>query len=171
MPAVKPPLKSRSKAKSPSAGTTGTPTSTRIAVRDSDIHGLGVFAITRISAGTPIGRYDGRRYTPKQAARRDWDQAVTYVFGVSDGSLIDGAEGGNATRHINHCCAPNCVAFEVAGDDGTLWIEIEALKTITRGAELLLDYSLNVEHAVAADYPCQCGAVQCRGTLIAAVAP
>jgi SET domain-containing protein len=158
MPAAKPKLDTA----------TSTPTSTRIAVRSSGIHGLGVFATARIATGTPIGRYEGRRYTAKQAARRSWDQAVTYVFGVSDGSLIDGADGGNATRHINHSCAPNCVAYEVQGDDGMVWIEIEALKTIASGAELLLDYSLNVDQATPDDYPCRCGARLCRGTLIAA---
>ena len=141
-------------------------TFTHIAVRDSGIHGLGVFANRHIAAGQPIGRYDGRRYTAQEAATRDWNQAVTYVFGVSDGCVIDGAQGGNATRHINHSCAPNCVAYEVQGDDGTLRIEIEALLAISSGSELLLDYGLSVEEAVPDDYPCRCGAMQCRGTLM-----
>ena len=150
--------------------TTSPTTSSRIAVRHSGIHGLGVFATARIAAGMPIGHYEGRRYTANEAATRDWDQALTYVFGVSDGSLIDGAEGGNATRHINHSCAPNCVAYEVPGADDLLRIEIEALKAIAAGAELVLDYSLNVEQALSKDYPCHCGAPLCRGTLIASEA-
>ena len=145
-------------------------TDTHIAVRDSGIHGLGVFANRRIAAGKAIGRYDGRRYSAQEAATRDWNQAVTYVFGVSDGSVIDGAQGGNATRHINHSCAPNCVAYEITGGDGKLCIEIEALMAISSGAELLLDYALSVEEAVPDDYPCRCGALQCRGTLIGAAA-
>ena len=164
MPASKPKLDSAAPAPTPA------PTSARIAVRSSGIHGLGVFASARIAVGTSIGRYEGRRYTAKQAARRSWDQAVTYVFGVSDGTLIDGAQGGNATRHINHSCAPNCVAYEVLGNDGTVWIVIEALTPISSGTELLLDYSLNVEQAAPDDNPCRCGAEQCRGTLIAAAA-
>ncbi len=147
--------------------TTSPTTSSRIAVRHSGIHGLGVFATARLAAGMLIGDYEGRRYSANEAATRDWDHALTYVFGVSDGSLIDGAEGGNATRHINHSCMPNCVAYEVPGADGMLRIEIEALKAIAAGAELLLDYSLNVEQALPQDYPCHCGARQCRGTLIA----
>ena len=172
MPASKPKLDSAAPApaSAPTTAPASAPTSARIAVRSSGIHGLGVFASARIAVGTSIGRYEGRRYTAKQAARRSWDQAVTYVFGVSDGTLIDGAQGGNATRHINHSCAPNCVAYEVLGNDGTVWIVIEALTRISSGTELLLDYSLNVEQAAPDDYPCRCGAERCRGTLIAAAA-
>jgi SET domain-containing protein len=35
---------------------------------------------------------------------------VTYLFALSDGATIDGSDGGNATRYINHSCRPNCVA-------------------------------------------------------------
>jgi SET domain-containing protein len=139
-------------------------------VRHSTIHGHGVFATAAIPRGRFIGRFAGRRYSPEQAAAldwSDWDEALTYLFGLADGSVIDGGEGGNATRHLNHSCAPNCQAFETLGEDGLSAVEIETLKAIAPGAELLLDYALQLEGAEAGDFPCRCGARRCRGSLLA----
>lgn len=137
-------------------------------VRTSSIHGSGVFACRRLVAGSLIGRYEGRRYSAAQVRARDWDHRLTYVFGLSDGSVIDGSDGGNATRLINHSCAPNCVAYEVEDDSGQLHVEIEVLRPIGRGQELFLDYSLGVAEADPADFGCHCGATLCRGTMLAA---
>jgi uncharacterized protein len=138
-----------------------------VEVRHSLVHGHGVFATRVIPAGLVIGRYTGRRYGPSQVQEHDWDHAVTHVFGLSDGSVIDGADGGNATRYINHSCAPNCVAYEIESDNGELTVEIEALCRIPRGGELFLDYGLDVGDNSPGDYPCCCGVLHCRGTLAA----
>jgi SET domain-containing protein len=140
---------------------------TAVEVRHSVVHGHGVFAIRFIAAGTVIGRYTGRRYEPDQVHEHDWDHDVTHVFGLSDGSVIDGADGGNATRYINHSCAPNCVAYEIEGKSGELHIEIEALSGIRSGTELFLDYGLDVGDNDPANYPCRCGVRRCRGTMAA----
>ncbi len=138
-----------------------------VEVRHSVIHGHGVFATRAIEGGGVIGRYTGRRYTADQVREHDWDHGVTYAFGLSDGSVIDGADGGNATRYINHSCRPNCVAYEIEGDDGELRVQIEALCRVSSGAELFLDYGLDVGGNDPADYPCRCGVRRCRGTLVA----
>lgn len=140
-------------------------TDTLIDIRHSGIHGLGAFAAARLEAGQRIGRYDGRRY--EDEGGRDWDHALTYVFGLSDGSFIDGSEGGNATRHLNHSCEPNCVAYEIEDDEGTPQIVIEALRAIEPGEELFIDYALDVgDDADPGQYPCRCGAPRCRGTML-----
>jgi uncharacterized protein len=136
------------------------------AVRISPIHGRGLFALRNIAAEQQIGVYEGRRYASE--ADRDWDHALTYVFGLSDGTVIDGSEGGNDSRHINHSCEPNCAAYEIEHDDGTLAIVIETLRPIQRGEELLLDYALDVGPEDRSDYPCACGTPKCRGTMVAA---
>ncbi len=140
-----------------------------IEARNSPIHGIGAFAAKDLKAGQRIGQYEGRRYTARQAAARDWDHALTYVFGLSDGSIIDAAEGGNPTRHLNHSCAPNCEAQEETGPRGRLQIVFYALRDLKAGEELFLDYCLMVEEPQAAGdhYRCVCGAAQCRGTLLA----
>lgn len=139
-----------------------------IDVRTSAIHGSGAFATRALKPEEVIGRYTGKVYPAAAVSERDWDHAVTFVFGLSDGSVIDGAEGGNATRHINHSCSPNCVAFEVESPGGEPWIVIEALRPIEAGEELLLDYGLDVSADSQEDFTCDCGSSQCRGTLIGA---
>jgi len=142
------------------------PVSDRIEVRLSDIHGHGVFALAPLPAGTLIGRYAGRRYTGKQAAARDWATDVTYAFGLSDGTLIDGGDRGNATRHLNHSCRPNCEAQETE-EGGKLHVDIVTLRRIRTGEELFIDYGLQIQDGTAADYPCRCGTRRCRGTMVA----
>ena len=138
-----------------------------IEVRVSPIHGTGAFASRSLKPGQVIGCYAGRRYSAEEVGLREWDHAVTFVFGLSDGSVLDGAEGGNATRHINHSCAPNCVAYEIESEDGPNWIQIETLGKIAAGEELFLDYGLAVEGSLPEDFPCRCGAAACRGSLVA----
>lgn len=139
-----------------------------IKIQHSPIHGTGVFATVDLAPGQHIGTYQGRRYTARQAARRDWDHALTYVFGLSDGSLIDASEGGNETRHLNHSCEPNCEAQEETGPRGRLLISFYALKPVKAGAELFIDYGLIVEEPESdAAYRCACGSRLCRGTMLA----
>ena len=142
-----------------------------IEVRTSVIHGSGAFATRALEPEELIGRYTGKVYAAAAVSERDWDHAVTFVFGLSDGSVIDGAQGGNATRHINHSCSPNCVAFEVESNPGELRIVIEAMRRIEAGEELFLDYSLDAEVDSPEDFACSCGSAQCRGTLLGAQTP
>lgn len=137
-----------------------------VAVRDSGIHGSGVFAVKSLRPGTLIGYYDGKRYVASEIEQHAWNHELTHVFGLSDGSVIDGADGGNETRFINHSCSPNCVAYEVERR-GRAEIRIEVLHRIAEHAELFLDYSLSVGDNDAMDYACACGTPLCRGTLVA----
>ena len=113
-----------------------------------------------------IGIYTGRRYTSEEVSARKWNPRVTYVFGLSDGGLIDASEGGNETRFINHACEPNCVAYEVEHAVGPA-IEIRARRAITIGEELSLDYALDIADNDPTEYECQCTSQRCRGTMLA----
>ena len=137
-----------------------------VEVRQSGVHGHGVFAVRALRARQKIGTYTGRRYAPDQE-HESWDQQLTYLFGLSDGSMIDGAQGGNATRHINHSCEPNVEAIEDRDDAGHLVIVIRAMRRIQPSEELFLDYALDVGGEDPAEYPCRCGSTRCRGTLLA----
>lgn len=139
-------------------------------VRASGVHGLGVFATRRFEPGEPIARYAGRRLSREDAASGRWDHRLTYLFALSDGGMIDGAEGGNASRHINHACMPNCVAYEVDDDEGQPQVEIEALTAIAPGDEVFLDYQLSAEPGDRADYACRCTSPACRGTMLGTAA-
>jgi SET domain-containing protein len=146
------------------------PTAEPVEVRHSPVHGHGAFATRSLPRGFRIGVYAGRRYAPGVVAEQDWDNTLTYVFGLSDGSYIDGGEGGNATRHLNHSCAPNCTAVEVTQDDGKLDIVIETARRVRAGEELFLDYSLDIGEEDPLTYPCRCGSRGCRGTMAGAAA-
>jgi len=137
-----------------------------VEVRRSGVHGYGVFAVRTVRAGQQIGTYAGRRYAAG-VSHPAWDDQLTYLFGLSDGSMIDGAQGGNATRHLNHACAPNVEAVESYDAADELVLDIQAIRDIAGGDELFLDYSLDIDGQDPAEYPCQCGAPKCRGTLAA----
>jgi SET domain-containing protein len=142
-----------------------------IEVRASPIHGRGVYARCRLLQGTCIGVYEGRRYTAAGLLKVDWrarDDGMTYLFNLSDGTTIDGGDGGNATRFLNHACEPNCEAVEKTGEDGRLQLQLVTLRTLPAGTELFLDYALTIDESESPeDYPCQCGLLGCRGTMAA----
>ncbi|WP_061171263.1 SET domain-containing protein [Caballeronia hypogeia] len=141
----------------------------RIAVRDSPIHGRGVFATAAIFVGDSILEYKGEIISAKEAQRRyersTAEDGHTFFFGLDDGRMIDGAQGGNSARWINHSCAPNCEADQ-EGDR----IFIRATRKIEEGAEIFIDYALDVEGrrtaALKRLYACRCGARRCRGTML-----
>ena len=138
-----------------------------VEVRRSAVHGDGVFALRGLPPGLLVGIYEGRRYAPEEARGMAFDGALTYLFVLSDGTLIDATDGGNATRHINHSCEPNCQAQEEWDDDGELHIVIRTRRRIRTGEELFIDYRLDVGGDDPADYRCRCGSANCRGTLAA----
>lgn len=141
-----------------------------IEIRHSSVHGHGVFAARDLPPGTHLGVYAGRRYTAHEAGSLAWDDRLTFLFALSDGTLIDGAQGGNATRHLNHACEPNCEAVEDYDEDGRLTVRIETTQSIRANDELFLDYALAIDAGDdPSDYPCHCGAARCRGTLVAPV--
>ena len=139
-------------------------------VRNSVIHGRGVFAANRIRKGTTIIEYKGDRTTWDIASLRpdsDPDNPYhTFIFELSDGRVIDAGVKGNAARWINHSCDPNCITSETA--KGRVFIE--ALRKIRTGDELTYDYRLSydgrITRKVREAFACRCGADNCRGTML-----
>ena len=142
----------------------------RIVVRSSLVHGRGVFAFAPIRAGENLLEYKGKRLSWREAQRQyersTAEDGHTFFFDLDDGRVIDGAQGGNSARWINHSCAPNCEADQVGSR-----VFIRALCNIEPDAELFIDYQLVVEgrktSALKRLYACRCGSVACRGTLLA----
>jgi hypothetical protein len=138
-------------------------------VRESDIQGLGGFALRWIEAGERIVEYVGERISHDEADVRydddDGKRHHTFLFTVDDDTVIDAAVDGNEARFINHSCDPNCEAVDRRGR-----IFIESLRDIAPGEELFYDYNFELDEpitpALKKRYPCHCGAPNCRGTIL-----
>jgi uncharacterized protein len=149
------------------------PMSPLIEVRNSPIHGRGVYAKTRIVKGGRIIEYLGDRVSHAEADRRYElkadDDGHTFLFIVDNRTVIDAGVGGNEARFINHGCNPNC---ETVTEDRRIFIE--AIRAIKPGDELCYDYQLVWESTDDPEdlklYNCRCGAKNCRGTMLDPVA-
>jgi uncharacterized protein len=143
-------------------------------VRNSPIHGTGVFATRDIAAEEEIIEYAGRRITQAQAdAEYPDDDGHTFLYVLNDQYLIDAAVGGNDSRWINHSCDPNCEVWLFETEDGNPAhdrLVIVSMRAIRAGEELTYDYGIITDEpitdAVRALWACKCGAPNCRGVML-----
>jgi|SRR5690606_1426891 SET domain-containing protein len=150
--------------------------SRRIKVRNSAIHGRGVFAATDIPAGVKVIEYKGRLITHAQADRLydgSLDSGHTFLFTLNDRYIIDANHEGNSARWINHSCDPNCEAVTYEDPDGDPrkdQVFIETIRPIRAGEELTYNYGivLDVPHTkrLKKIWACRCGAKSCTGTML-----
>jgi uncharacterized protein len=141
----------------------------RIQVRRSGVHGKGVFALQDLAEGETLIEYVGEVISWDEAQDRHphdpQDPNHTFYFHVNEDRVIDALFGGNSSRWINHSCNPNCEA-----DEENDRIFIKAIRNIQAGEELNYDYGLIIDEPytkkLKAEYPCWCGAKNCRGTLL-----
>lgn len=78
----------------------------RVIVRRSSIHGKGVFATRPLASGERVLKYKGAVMAWREAVRRHRREGVaghTFLFGLSDGRVIDGSRGGNSARWHEPC--------------------------------------------------------------------
>ena len=144
-------------------------TSRWIEVRNSPIHGMGVFAARRIPKGTRVIEYLGDRITHKEADDRyedhDPNDNHTFLFIVDRRTVIDAGVNGNAARFINHSCDGNCTSVIEQRR-----VFIESTREIAKGEELGYDYEIGREkddpENVDEIFACRCGSPKCRGTML-----
>lgn len=138
-------------------------------VRDSGIHGRGVYATTFIPKGERVIEYVGELIDKDESERRAKSQharslkngdAAVYIFNLSRSYDLDGNVPWNIARLINHSCAPNCEAQSTGRR-----IFIHALRDIHPGEELSFDYGFDVD--CYEDHPCRCGSHECVGYIVA----
>src|SRR6476660_1132903 len=140
-------------------GTLGNPRpslSAPLEVRESAIHGRGVYASEPIRKGKRVIEYKGKRVRWELASEQA-DGPHTFLFGLTNGKdVIDPDFGGNDARWINHSCEPNCEAIEEGNR-----VFIYALRSIQPGEELFYDYGLEVDQPrtrkLEKEYQCHCG--------------
>jgi uncharacterized protein len=147
-----------------------------VVVRNSPIHGTGVFATRDIAEGEEIIEYTGRLMTHAEAdAVYPEDDGHTFLYILNDDYVIDATVGGNEARWINHSCAPNCETIGIESDDGDPAKErlvITAIRDIRAGEELTYEYGIVTDEPVTdevrAMWVCRCGSPKCRGTMLEA---
>ena len=139
-----------------------------VEVRNSGIHGSGVFAAKDIPNETRIMEYLGEHIDKEESERRAVAQlekahitgeAGVYIFTLDDEWDLDGAFEWNTARLINHSCDPNCESW-VEEDQ----IFIYALRDIKKGEELVFNYGFGVDTYL--DHPCLCGSDRCVGYIV-----
>jgi uncharacterized protein len=145
------------------------PRASLIEVRDSPLHGRGVFAACRIASGTRILEYLGERVSHAEADRRYSHKHPTdnhtFLFVVDARTVIDAGVDGNPARFVNHACEPNC---ESVIENQRVFIE--TLRAIDPGEELTYDYQIrraaDDPPDIDAIFACRCGSADCRGTML-----
>jgi SET domain-containing protein len=136
----------------------------RTEVRESGVHGRGVYATQFISKGARIIEYAGQRVS-WDSAPNDENNPHTFNFGLDNGEVINPEIGGNDARWINHSCDPNCEAIE---EDDRIFIY--AMRDIGPGEELFYDYALEIDESITEEskreFACHCRSSHCRGTML-----
>ena len=132
-------------------------------IKESNIHGAGMFASTCIAKGQTIQMLDGEVVSFREIVRRI--QAGTTVpddpLQIGENLYMDLDHSAHA---INHSCDPNAgVRYQN---------ELVAIKDIMPGEEISYDYSTTVSTSVSLEdwsMRCRCGAANCR-SLIGSIA-
>lgn len=130
----------------------------RLILRDSGIHGLGVYAGEPIPAKRKVIEYTGERISRRETKRRSTIQGKqVYLFTLNNYWTLDGACGGSGAEYINHSCDPNLFTWIHKGH-----ILYMSTRAIHPGEELTVDYNFSKEIDAV---PCFCGSARCRGTI------
>ena len=156
----------------PKRGGPPIPTSPLVEVRNSDVHGRGVFAVAPIAKGKRIFEYLGERVSHDAADKRyedhDENDNHTFLFIVDRNTVIDAAVNGSDARFINHHCDGNCTSVIE-----NRRVFIDSTRAIAPGEELGYDYEIGRDKDdppnVDEIYACRCGSPKCRGSMLEAV--
>ncbi|MDD5193140.1 MAG: SET domain-containing protein-lysine N-methyltransferase [Candidatus Nanoarchaeia archaeon] len=141
-----------------------------IKIKNSKIHGKGVYAKQDIKKKTKVIEYVGEIISKKEGDRRadlQFDEAkknkekgAVYVFELDKENDLDGDVSYNPAKYINHSCNPNC---KVSIRNKRIWIK--AIKNIKKGEEINYDYGYELDNDYK-DHPCKCGSKNCIGYII-----
>ncbi|HKZ59150.1 MAG TPA: SET domain-containing protein-lysine N-methyltransferase [Candidatus Thermoplasmatota archaeon] len=124
----------------------------RLAIRPTSRTGLGLFAVATFAPGDRIAVIEGETITATYDSRY---RLGSRWYGVGPHAWVDPYLD-NPGRFVNHSCDPN------ARIDARL--AIVALRTIRRGEQVCVDYSLTEEDPEWS-MRCRCGAAGCRGVI------
>jgi len=104
-------------------------------VKESDIHGKGIFISTKVPKDNKLLEIKGVVIDGDECERREEEEDNVYIFWNGDDCYIDTSMT-KKIRYINHDCDFNCDVVE-NGRGGLMLI---AYHTIEAGEELTIDY-------------------------------
>ena len=113
-------------------------------VKDSGIHGKGLFSTVDIAEGSKIFVIEGEAISEEECIKREADGNV-YIF-WNESNYIDTSMT-NKIKYINHNCDCNCDVLE--NDEESLMLV--AYRDIKAGEELTIDYGYEEIYEL-----CQC---------------
>ena len=129
-------------------------------VKDSGVHGKGLFAARDIKKGERVIEYVGEWIDNEEMEKREAENdknGLTYILEYDENWSVDGAVLGNESKFGNHSCEPN---ISIVRENKQIFFV--AKRNIKRDEELSYDYSFSKDEEVV---PCNCGTKKCRGTL------
>lgn len=129
-------------------------------IKESRIHGRGIFTPVDIEVNTLIMEYKGEIIGKCMSNKREKLYKKNkidsiYMFSVSDDMIIDATMLGNKARYINHSCNPNCEAIHSMIDKS---IKYCSIRDISAGEELTINYNMSQE---SNGETCNCGDLGC----------
>ena len=105
-----------------------------VVVKDSKIHGKGIFTTVDIPEGKRIMVIEGEVISGDECERREEEENNVYIFWNGD-TYIDTAMT-DKIKYINHECDCNCDVLD--RNKNSLWLV--AYRDIKAGEELTIDY-------------------------------
>lgn len=105
-----------------------------IYVKESAIHGAGIFTSVIIPSGTPIMVIKGEAISEDECVKREDEEDNVYIF-WNEHNYIDTSMT-EKIKFINHNCDYNCEVVEGGKD----YLLLVASRDISQGEELAIDY-------------------------------
>jgi SET domain-containing protein len=118
-------------------------------VKESDIHGKGIFISTKVPKGKKLMEIKGDVIDGDECERREEEEDNVYIFWNGDDCYIDTSMT-KKIKYINHDCDFNCDVVE-NGRGGLMLI---AYHKIEAGEELTIDYGYDDIYENCECYSC-----------------
>lgn len=123
-------------------------------VRNSPIHGKGVFTIDYIEKHSVISRINiVREITDSEPLDPDKGELFHHCSWYPDGTMV---LVGEPHRYLNHSCMPNTFSYSI-----NKVYYLMAMRDIQEDKELTLEYNISVPEGEPFD--CNCGSSNCPG--------
>ncbi|TBU06620.1 SET domain-containing protein [Hamiltosporidium magnivora] len=134
-------------------------------LKNSSIHGRGLFANQDIPPNTRIIEYIGELIGERMADKREKtyiENGITsiYLFRIEKDIIIDATMKGSLSRFINHSCLPNSFTKKVY-ENGISKIIIHSQIEIFKNEEITLNYNFSSDKSKTKT-SCNCKSINCR---------